>query len=132
MHELSIQVAAALPNSFLVEFIDWTPDDLFVDLPKSENGWFRVPERPGHGLMLTPDALKKYKAGSAAGAFGFYGLNCRQSRSAMTPTARSTTSAASRIMSSRKRRPTIWTPTGWPSFSFAGTMAAGRPMKFMA
>ena len=55
-----------------------------------------------------------------------------QSRSAITPAARSTTSAASRIMSSRKRRPTIWTPTGWPPFSSACTIAAGRPMKFMA
>jgi L-alanine-DL-glutamate epimerase-like enolase superfamily enzyme len=43
--------------------MNWAPDDLFfVDLPKCENGWFRVPERPGRGLMLTPDALKKYKA----------------------------------------------------------------------
>jgi len=63
VHEISLQVAAALPNAFLVEYMNWAPDDLFVDLPKCENGWFRVPERPGHGLMLTPDALKKYKAG---------------------------------------------------------------------
>ena len=62
VHEISLQVAAALPNAFLVEYMNWAPDDLFVDLPKCENGWFRVPERPGHGLMLTPDALKKYKA----------------------------------------------------------------------
>ena len=55
-----------------------------------------------------------------------------QSRSAITPAACSTTSAASRIMSSRKRRPTIWTPTGWPPFSSAGTTAAGSPMKFIA
>ncbi len=60
------------------------------------------------------------------------GCSAFQSRSAITPTARSTASAASRIMSSRKRRPTIWTPTGWPLFSLAGTTAAGRPMKFMA
>jgi len=62
VHEISLQVAAALPNAFLVEYMNWAPDDLFVDLPKCEYGWFRVPERPGHGLMLTPDALKKYKA----------------------------------------------------------------------
>jgi len=63
VHEISLQVAAALPNAFLVEYMNWAPDDLFVDLPKCENGWFRVPERPGHGLVLTSDALKKYKAG---------------------------------------------------------------------
>jgi L-alanine-DL-glutamate epimerase-like enolase superfamily enzyme len=62
VHELSLQVAGALPNAFLVEYMNWAPADLFVDLPKCENGWFRVPERPGHGLALTPDALKKYRA----------------------------------------------------------------------
>jgi L-alanine-DL-glutamate epimerase-like enolase superfamily enzyme len=45
VHEISLQVAAALPNAFLVEYMNWAPDDLFVDLPKCENGWFRVPER---------------------------------------------------------------------------------------
>jgi len=62
VHEISLQVAGALPNAFLVEYMNWAPADLFVDLPKCEKGWFRVPERPGHGLALTPDALKKYRA----------------------------------------------------------------------
>ena len=29
VHELSLQVAGALPNGFLVEYMDWAPDDLF-------------------------------------------------------------------------------------------------------
>ena len=62
MHELSLQVAAALPNGFLVEYMDWAPADLFVELPKCEGGEFRIPERPGHGMALTPDAIKKYRA----------------------------------------------------------------------
>jgi L-alanine-DL-glutamate epimerase-like enolase superfamily enzyme len=62
VHEISLHVAAALPNAFLVEYMNWAPADLFVELPKCEEGWFRVPERPGHGLALTPDALKKYRA----------------------------------------------------------------------
>jgi L-alanine-DL-glutamate epimerase-like enolase superfamily enzyme len=62
VHEISLHVAGALPNAFLVEYMNWAPADLFVDLPKCENGWFRVPERPGHGLALTPDAVKKYRA----------------------------------------------------------------------
>ena len=62
VHEISLHVAAALPNAFLVEYMDWAPADLFVELPKCEGGWFRVPERPGHGLALTPDAIKKYRA----------------------------------------------------------------------
>ncbi|HUK64573.1 MAG TPA: mandelate racemase/muconate lactonizing enzyme family protein, partial [Dongiaceae bacterium] len=61
VHEISLHVAAALPNAFLVEYMNWAPADLFVDLPRCENGWFRVPERPGHGLALQPDAIKKYR-----------------------------------------------------------------------
>src|SRR3989442_492754 len=63
VHELSVHVAAALPNSFLVEFIDWTPGDLFAGLPTCEGGAFRVPDRPGHGIALGPDAEKKYRLG---------------------------------------------------------------------
>jgi L-alanine-DL-glutamate epimerase-like enolase superfamily enzyme len=43
-----------------VEYMNWAPADLFVELPKCENGWFRIPDRPGHGMALTPDAVKKY------------------------------------------------------------------------
>jgi L-alanine-DL-glutamate epimerase-like enolase superfamily enzyme len=46
VHEISLQVAAALPNAFLVEYMNWAPDDLFVDLPKCENGWFGCPSAP--------------------------------------------------------------------------------------
>jgi L-alanine-DL-glutamate epimerase-like enolase superfamily enzyme len=62
VHELSLQVAGALPNGFLVEFMDWAPPDLFVELPRCEDGAFRVPDRPGHGMALAPGA-KKYRAG---------------------------------------------------------------------
>ena len=60
LHEISLQVAGALSNAFLVEYMTWAPTDLFVELPKCENGCFRVPGRPGHGMRLTPDAVKKY------------------------------------------------------------------------
>jgi L-alanine-DL-glutamate epimerase-like enolase superfamily enzyme len=61
VHELSVHVAAALPNGFLVELIDWTPGDLFDGMPKCDGGAFRVPDRPGHGIALAPDAEKKYR-----------------------------------------------------------------------
>jgi len=62
VHEISLHVAGSLPNAFLVEYMNWAPADLFVELPKCENGSFRIPERPGHGLALTPEAVKKYRA----------------------------------------------------------------------
>jgi L-alanine-DL-glutamate epimerase-like enolase superfamily enzyme len=61
VHEISLQVAGALSNAFLVEYMNWAPADLFVELPRCEQGAFRIPERPGHGMALTPDAVKKYR-----------------------------------------------------------------------
>jgi L-alanine-DL-glutamate epimerase-like enolase superfamily enzyme len=62
VHELSLQVAGALPNGFLVEFMDWAPPDLFVELPRCEDGAFRVPDHPGHGMALAPSAQKYRRA----------------------------------------------------------------------
>jgi L-alanine-DL-glutamate epimerase-like enolase superfamily enzyme len=31
-------------------------------MPTCEDGQFRIPDRPGHGLALTADAMKKYRA----------------------------------------------------------------------
>jgi L-alanine-DL-glutamate epimerase-like enolase superfamily enzyme len=60
-HELSLHLAAALPNGFLVELIDWMPPDLFTGVPRCEEGSFRVPDRPGHGIALAPGAEEKYR-----------------------------------------------------------------------
>jgi len=61
VHELSLQVVGALANGFLVEFIDWTPPDLFEGMPECEGGQFRVPDGPGHGIALAPGAVEKYR-----------------------------------------------------------------------
>jgi L-alanine-DL-glutamate epimerase-like enolase superfamily enzyme len=63
VHELSLHVAGALSNAFLVEFIDWTPADLFAEMPRCEGGSFRIPDRPGHGMALAPGAEQKYRLG---------------------------------------------------------------------
>ena len=63
VHELSLHVAAALPNAFLVEWIDWVPADLFEGMPEREGGAFRISDRPGHGITLSLDAEKKYRFG---------------------------------------------------------------------
>jgi D-arabinonate dehydratase len=63
VHELSVHVAAAMPNNFLVELIDWTPPDLFEGVPTCVDGAFRISDRPGHGVALAPGAEKKYRLG---------------------------------------------------------------------
>jgi L-alanine-DL-glutamate epimerase-like enolase superfamily enzyme len=63
VHELSLHVAGALSSAFLVEFIDWTPADLFAEMPRCEGGHFRIPDRPGHGMALAPDAERRYRIG---------------------------------------------------------------------
>jgi L-alanine-DL-glutamate epimerase-like enolase superfamily enzyme len=62
VHELSLHVVGGLSNGSLVEFIDWVPADLFEGMPRCEDGQFRIPERPGHGIALAPGAERKYCA----------------------------------------------------------------------
>jgi L-alanine-DL-glutamate epimerase-like enolase superfamily enzyme len=56
-----LQVCGALANGFLVELIDWTPADLFEEMPQCKDGHFRIPDRPGHGMALSKTALQKYR-----------------------------------------------------------------------
>ena len=63
VHELSLHVVGALSNGFLVEFIDWTPPDLFEEMPQCKDGCFGIPERPGHGMALAKGAKEKYRSG---------------------------------------------------------------------
>src|SRR5260370_38251042 len=41
VHDLSLQVAGALSNGFLVEWIDWVPADSFPQVPVRRTGDFR-------------------------------------------------------------------------------------------
>jgi L-alanine-DL-glutamate epimerase-like enolase superfamily enzyme len=59
-YEISIQVAGALSNAFLVELMDWLPEDLFEDVPVCRDGHVRIPDRPGHGMTLAKGAKQKY------------------------------------------------------------------------
>jgi L-alanine-DL-glutamate epimerase-like enolase superfamily enzyme len=63
VHELSLQVLGALSNGFLVEFIDWTPPDLFEAMPECKDGHFLASGRPGHGMALARSAKEKYRSG---------------------------------------------------------------------
>jgi mandelate racemase len=62
VYEISIQVAGALSNGFLVELMDWMPPDLFEDIPQCKGGEIRIPDRPGHGMALARGAIAKYRA----------------------------------------------------------------------
>jgi L-alanine-DL-glutamate epimerase-like enolase superfamily enzyme len=61
VHELSLHVAAALPNAFCVEYMEWMPEDLFESLPAFAGGAMVIPDRPGHGLAFNAKALDKYR-----------------------------------------------------------------------
>jgi L-alanine-DL-glutamate epimerase-like enolase superfamily enzyme len=63
VHELSLHVSGALANGWLVEYMDWTPPDLFVDMPRPDpaDGLIPIPARPGHGMALAPDAERRYR-----------------------------------------------------------------------
>src|SRR5262245_1060453 len=61
VHELSLHIVGALPNGFLVEWIDWAPPDLFEEMPKCKDGHFQIMDRPGHGMVLAKGAKEKYK-----------------------------------------------------------------------
>src|SRR6266571_3876524 len=63
VHELSLHAVGALSNGFLVEFIDWTPPDLFEEMPACKDGHFRILDRPGHGMALARGAKEKYRSG---------------------------------------------------------------------
>jgi D-arabinonate dehydratase len=61
-HEISLPVVGALANGFLVEYMDWHPDDLFEETPRCQDGEFRIGARPGHGIAITAAAMKKYRS----------------------------------------------------------------------
>jgi L-alanine-DL-glutamate epimerase-like enolase superfamily enzyme len=60
IHEISIHVVGASSNGFLVEFMDWAPPDLFVEMPECKDGFLKIPDRPGHGMTLARGAIEKY------------------------------------------------------------------------
>jgi hypothetical protein len=60
-HELSLHVLGALSNGFLAEYIAWAPSDLFEGMPRCEDGHFRIPDRPSHGISLAPEAARRYR-----------------------------------------------------------------------
>jgi L-alanine-DL-glutamate epimerase-like enolase superfamily enzyme len=62
VYELSIQICGALSNGFLVELMDWMPDDLFEEIPRCKEGLISIADKPGHGMTLARGAVAKYRS----------------------------------------------------------------------
>jgi L-alanine-DL-glutamate epimerase-like enolase superfamily enzyme len=62
----SLQVMANLPNGLLLEYVDeghdvpWR-DELLSDPPVFEQGYLRLPDKPGLGSTLNMKAVEKYR-----------------------------------------------------------------------
>jgi L-alanine-DL-glutamate epimerase-like enolase superfamily enzyme len=61
-YEISTHVCAALSNGFLVELMDWLPEDLFEQVPVCKDGVISMDEKPGHGIVLQKGAVAKYRS----------------------------------------------------------------------
>jgi len=58
-HELMVQVMAAIPNPDVLEYLDCL-DDLWVEPVLPVGNTLTPPDRPGHGLIFKPEALRGF------------------------------------------------------------------------
>ena len=59
-HDFSMHLIAAIPNGLIVEYMPWW-DAIYQAPPQVKNGYIEIPDIPGLGLELDPEALKKYE-----------------------------------------------------------------------
>jgi L-alanine-DL-glutamate epimerase-like enolase superfamily enzyme len=59
--ELAVHVLAAIPNAAWAEWVNFNSEDIFAEPPQIVDGHLTVPEKPGHGIALNPDAVKRYR-----------------------------------------------------------------------
>jgi L-alanine-DL-glutamate epimerase-like enolase superfamily enzyme len=59
-HDFSAHLIAAVPNGLIVEYMPWW-DDIYRDPPKIEDGCLSISDKPGLGLELNPEIIKKYE-----------------------------------------------------------------------
>lgn len=57
--ELNVHLLASIPNGIWAEQMGLL-DDVFVSLPKIENGMITAPETPGHGLAFKPEVMTDF------------------------------------------------------------------------
>lgn len=59
-HELSISLVGAGPSGFMVEYAELIPPDALTRPFEVIDGHILVPDAPGHGVEVTPDALSRF------------------------------------------------------------------------
>jgi L-alanine-DL-glutamate epimerase-like enolase superfamily enzyme len=58
-HDFSVHLVAAAPNGLIVEYLPWW-EEIYQEPLKIIDGKARISDKPGVGLDLNPDAIKKY------------------------------------------------------------------------
>jgi L-alanine-DL-glutamate epimerase-like enolase superfamily enzyme len=53
-------VLVSVPNAALVEVLAGAPAELWKEPPEVKNGMMAPPNRPGHGMEFSAEALKRF------------------------------------------------------------------------
>jgi L-alanine-DL-glutamate epimerase-like enolase superfamily enzyme len=61
-HELSISLVGASRRGFMAEYAELIPPHALTSPFEVVDGKIRVPETPGHGVELTPEAMSRFSA----------------------------------------------------------------------
>ncbi|MEX1126641.1 MAG: mandelate racemase/muconate lactonizing enzyme family protein [Acidimicrobiia bacterium] len=59
-HELSISLVGAVSTGFMVEYAELIPPDTLTRPFEVIDGHIKVPDVPGHGFEVTPEAMKRF------------------------------------------------------------------------
>ena len=59
-HDFSVHLIAAIPNGLIVEYMPWW-DAIYQEPPQVKDGYLKIPDKPGLGLELDPEAIKRYQ-----------------------------------------------------------------------
>ena len=57
--EIHVHLIAAIPNGLTVEYMPWS-GQLFEEVPQVKDGELAVPQKPGLGLTLNREVIKRY------------------------------------------------------------------------
>ena len=59
-HDFSVHLIAAIPNGLTVEYMPWW-DVIYQEPPQVKDGHMKIPDKPGLGLELDPEAVRRYE-----------------------------------------------------------------------